>query len=178
GFGLVAATGRSGAAKPSGGDVYAIDKSGSVRRVGHYAGPGGADEVELAPAGFGTAGRAALLTVDAGKTGRLVAVDSAGKSRDVARLPDGPNPIAAIVPSPIRGGAHAGLYVTDTLTGNAYVAPASELRAYAGDVIVAGELQGLFWVIRPQGSGFAAARVPSTLRGKHYNLEGMTYVSP
>jgi hypothetical protein len=178
GYGLVAATGRSGAPKPGGGDVYTIDKSGSVRRLGHYAGPGGADEVEIAPTGFGSAKRTALLTVDAGKTGRLVAVDAAGKARDVARFTDGPNPIAAIVPSPMRGGASAGLYVTDTLSGNAYVAPASELRAYAGAVIVGSELQALFWVIRPRGSGFLVSRLPSTLRGKDYNLEGMAYVSP
>jgi hypothetical protein len=178
GYGLVAATGRSGAAKATGGNVYAIDKTGSVRRIGHYAGPGGADEVEVAPAAFGTAARAALLTVDAGPTGRLVAVNANGKSRVIAQFADGPNPIAAIVPTPIRGGAHAGLYATDTLTGNAYVAPASDVRAYAGNVIVGSELKALFWVVRPRGRGFESVRLPSTLRGKHYNLEGMTYVSP
>jgi hypothetical protein len=178
GYGLVAATGRSGAKTPSGGNVYAIDSSGSVRRVGHYAGPGGADEVEIAPAGFGAAARAALVPVDAGATGRLVAVRADGTATTIARFTDGPNPIAAIVPTPIRGGARAGLYVTDTLTTDAFFAPASELRAYAGDVVVGSEIQGLFWVIRPRGRGYAALRVPTTLRAGHYNLEGMAYVSP
>jgi hypothetical protein len=177
GFGLVAATGRSGPS-PNGGDVYAIDTSGAVRRVGHYAGPGGAEEVEIAPSGFGTAARAALVTLDAGPTGRLVAVAADGRSRTIARFPDGANPIAALVSTPIRGTGHAGLYVTDTLSSNAYLAPASELRAYAGDVVVGSEVQGLFWVIRPRGRGYETLRIPTTLRGKHYNLEGMAYVSP
>jgi hypothetical protein len=178
GYGLVAATGRSGAKTPSGGNVYTIDSSGSVRRVGHYDGPGGADEVEIAPARFGVAARAALVPVDAGATGRLVAVSADGTAKTIARFADGPNPIAAIVSTPSRGGARAGLYVADTLSNNAYVAPASELRAYAGDVIVGSEIRGLFWVIRPRGGGYQMVRVPTTLRGGHYNLEGMAYVSP
>lgn len=174
GYGLVAATGRSGTKKANGGNVYEIGKSGVVHRIGHYPGPGGADEVEIAPATFG---RAALLTVDLGPSGQLVAMSPAGKTRVVARLPDGPNPIAAIVPSAIHGGDHAGLYLTDTLSKNAYFAPASDLQPYAGDVIVGTELKGLFWAIRPSGGGYAARRIPTTLRGANYNLEGMAYVS-
>jgi hypothetical protein len=177
GYRLVAATGRSGAPQPGGGSVYTISSSGSVQRVGHYAGPGGADEVQLAPPRFGVASRTVLIPVDAGATGRLVAMAPDGTSRLIARFPDGPNPIAAIVPSAVRGGAHAGLYVTDTLSGNAYVAPASELRAYARDVIAGSEIQGLFWVIRPHGRAYEVLQLPSTLRGRHYNLEGMAYVS-
>jgi hypothetical protein len=101
-----------------------------------------------------------------------------GRATVIAHLPDGPNPIAAIVPTAIRGGAHAGLYLTDTLSKNAYVAPATDLRAYAGNVIVGSELKGLFWVIRPRGRGYEMVRVPTTLRGAKYNLEGMAYVSP
>jgi hypothetical protein len=100
-----------------------------------------------------------------------------GKAKVIAHFSDGPNPIAAIVPSAIRGGDHAGLYVTDTLSDNAYVAPAADVSAYAGDVIVGSELKGLFWVVRPRGSGYEAVRIPTTLRGAHYNLEGMMYVS-
>ena len=177
GYGLVAATGRSGTKKENGGNVYAIDTSGAVRRIGHYPGPGGADEVEIAPAGFGSAARSALLTVDLGPSGQLVAMSPAGRSKVIARLSDGPNPIAAIVPTTIRGGDHAGLYLTDTLSRNAYLAPATDLSAYAGNVIVGSELDGLFWEIRPHGGGYAAVRIPTTLRGAHYNLEGMTYVS-
>ena len=175
GYGLVAATGRSGTKKQNGGNVYAIDKTGAVRKIGHYPGPGGADEVEIAPAGFGSAARSALLTVDLGPSGQLVAMSPAGKAKVIARFPDGPNPIAAIVPSAIRGD-HAGLYLTDTLSRNAYLAPATDLAAYAGDVIVGSELKALFWVIQPDGGGYAARRIPTTLRGAHYNLEGMAYV--
>jgi hypothetical protein len=178
GYGLVAATGRSGAKNPAGGNVYTIDQAGTVRRVGHYPGPGGADEVEIAPAGFGSAARSALLTVDPGPSGQIVAMSPAGKTSVLARLPDGPNPIAAIVPSATRGGAHAGLYLTDTLSTNAFVAPAADVRAYAGNVLVGSELKGLFWVLRPRGRGYEAVRIPTTLRGAKYNLEGMAYVSP
>jgi hypothetical protein len=101
----------------------------------------------------------------------------AGKTRVLARLPDGPNPIAAIVPSAFRGADHAGLYLTDTLSMNAYVAPAADAQAYAGDVIVGSELKGLFWVIRPHGTGYESMRIPTSLRGAKYNLEGMAYVS-
>jgi hypothetical protein len=178
GYGLVAATGRSGSKDANGGDVYAIDKAGAVRRIGHYPGPGGADEVEIAPRGFGSAARAALLTVDVGPTGQLVAMTPAGKATVIARFPDGPNPIAAIVPTPLHGGDRAGLYLTDTLSKNAYVAPAADVRRYAGNVIVGSELKGLFWVVRPRGSGYETARIPTTLHAGHYNLEGMAYVSP
>ena len=174
GYGLVAATGRSGTKKANGGNVYAIGKTGVVRRIGRYPGPGGADEVEIAPAGFGGV---ALLTVDLGPSGQVVAMSPAGKATVIARLPDGPNPIAAIVPSAIRGGSHAGLYLTDTLSKNAYFAPASDLQPYAGDVIVGSELKGLFWAISPSGGGYATRRIPTTLRGGKYNLEGMAYVS-
>jgi hypothetical protein len=178
GYGLVAATGRSGSKDANGGDVYAIDKTGAVRRVGHYPGPGGADEVEIAPAGFGSSARAALLTVDVGPSGQLVAMSSSGKTRVIARFSDGPNPIAAIVPTVGRGGSHAGLYLTDTLSNNAYVAPAADLRAYAGNLIVGSELKGLFWLIRPRGAGYETVPITTTLHGGKYNLEGMAYVSP
>jgi hypothetical protein len=176
GYGLVAATGRSGSAGAKGGNVYAIDSRGAVRRIGHYPGPGGADEVEIAPVGFGSAARSALLTVDPGHTGQLVAMSPSGKATVIARLPDGPNPIAAIVPTAIHGRDHAGLYLTDTLSKNAYFAPAADVQAYAGEVIVGSELKGLFWAIRPSGRGYATVRIPTTLRGA-YNLEGMVYVS-
>jgi hypothetical protein len=89
GYGLVAATGRSGTKKANGGNVYVIDSAGAVRRVGHYPGPGGADEVEIAPAGFGGAARAALLTVDVGASGQLVAMGPGGKTKVIAHFSDG-----------------------------------------------------------------------------------------
>jgi hypothetical protein len=45
-------------------------------------------------------------------------------------------------------------------------------------VLVGSELKGLFWVLRPRGRGYEAVRIPTTLRGAKYNLEGMAYVSP
>lgn len=177
GYGLVAATGRSGTKAASGGTVYVIATTGAVRRIGRYPGPGGADEIEIAPPGFGSVARSALLTVDLGPSGQLVAMSPAGKATVIAHFPDGPNPIAAIVPTAIRGGEHAGLYLTDTLSKNAYYAPATDVQAYAGEVIVGSELKGRFWAIRPSGRGYAAVRIPTTLRGAKYNLEGMAYVS-
>ena len=53
GYGLVAATGRSGSATPSGGTVYTISASGQVKAIGGYKGPGGADEVMIAPTSLG-----------------------------------------------------------------------------------------------------------------------------
>ena len=97
GYRLLAATGRSGGAKPAGGLVYAIDAHGQVQRVGSYAGPGGADELVIAPRRFGSVAGDALLTVDAGaRRRRVVALNSSGRTRTVATLPTGLNPIAAI----------------------------------------------------------------------------------
>src|SRR3954452_5176787 len=51
-YALLAATGGSAS---SGGDVYAVRRDGRVQRVGSYPGPGGADEIALAPGSFGRA---------------------------------------------------------------------------------------------------------------------------
>jgi hypothetical protein len=179
GYALLVATGRSGAATPAGGSVFAIDPGGKVRRIGSYANPGGADEVAVAPSGFGSAAGQVLLTVDAGTSGSLVAMDARGQARTLLTLPDGPNPLAVLVPSrtPRAGTAQAGLYVADTLSRDVFFAPASELRPFAGDVVVGTELRGLFWVVRPRGSGFAAIRLPTDLGGKKYNLEAAIYVA-
>jgi hypothetical protein len=98
GYALVAATGRSGAAEPSGGDVYAIDAAGEVRHIGTYPGLGGADEIVVAPARL--AAGELLITVDAGSRGTLVLMDAHGRTRTIASLPDGPNPLAVIGAAP------------------------------------------------------------------------------
>src|SRR4051812_30638370 len=54
GFGLVAATGRSGGKQTLGGTVYAIGSTGKVRTIGAYR-QAGADELIVAPKGFGSA---------------------------------------------------------------------------------------------------------------------------
>jgi hypothetical protein len=178
GYRLVAATGRSGAPTPSGGSVYTIDPSGTVQLVGSYAGPGGADEVSIAPASFGAVAGEALLSVDPGpSSGTIVAMDAVGHTRTIATLDDGANPLVVIPPRSRTGGVpEAGLYLTDDVTGFVYVAPAAQLRAFAGDVIVGTETKAHFWIIEPKGGGFRLVRVRHTLRGAHYDLEQMIYV--
>jgi hypothetical protein len=178
GYALVAATGRSGGPQPSGGIVYTIDSSGAVGQVGTYNGPGGADEVMIAPASFGSAGGDALLTVDPGSTaGAVVAMAPDGSTRTVATLPDGPNPIAAIPTSPSPTGAAApGLYVTDDTNGYVYLLPAAQLTRFAGNVVVGTENQAHWYVLEPRGQGFAVVRLRHNLRGGHYSLEGALYV--
>src|SRR6201996_3426715 len=105
GYRLLAATGRSGAPKPAGGRVYAIASHGHVQPVGSYAGPGGADELVIAPRQFGSVAGDALLTVDAGASGgRVVAFDPSGRTRTIAALPLGLNPVVPIPTLPSRTG--------------------------------------------------------------------------
>ncbi len=177
GYRLVAATGRSGKAKPAGGVVYTIDAGGSVRRVGSYAGPGGADEVAIAPAGFGSVAGWALLTVDPGASGTIVAIDPRGRTRTIASLPDGPNPIAVVASGGGGAAAAAGFYVADTNTKNVYVASAARLARYTGDVLVGTELGARFFSIRPRGQGFQTRELKTDLPPAKYNLEGGDYVS-
>jgi hypothetical protein len=161
GYRLLAATGRSGGIKPAGGRVYAIDPHGRVQQLGSYAGPGGADELVVAPRRFGSVAGDALLTVDAGADGgTVVALDPSGRTRAIAKLPDGLSPIAPIPTLP-SGTARPraplpGLYLTDDRTGYTYMAPAASLARYAGDVIVGTESpRALFWILEPKGNGFA-----------------------
>jgi len=177
GYTLLVATGRSGSANP-GGAVFTIDPTGTVRRVGAYHNPGGADEIAVAPARFGSVGGQALLTVDAGKSGSLVAMDARGRVRTLLRLPDGPNPIVALAPgqAPRADRALPGLYVADTLSRAVFVAPAAELAPYRGDVVVGSKVRGIFWVVRSRGHDFSAMELPTALHGKAYNLEGAVYV--
>ncbi len=179
GYDLLAATGRSGSASGHGGTVFRIDSRGKVRRVGTYANPGGADEVAVAPFRFGAASGQVLLAVDAGNTGSLVAMDAQGHAHTLVRLPDGPNPIVALSSgqSPSAGAANPGLYVTDTTSHIVYFVAATELRGYAGAVLVGSERRGLFWVVRPSGRGFATQRLRTTLTGKQYNLEAAAYIT-
>jgi hypothetical protein len=181
GYRLVAATGRSGGREPAGGVVYTIDSHGKIQRVGSYAGPGGADELVIAPGGFGSVAGDALLTVDAGGSGRVVAIDSTGRTRTIATFPEGPNPIAPIpqLPGTIRmtGAPLPGLYVSDDLTGYTYLAPAAELARYAGDVIVGGEARPDFWILEPSGDGFVELPLRDNLPAGTSSLEQAVFVS-
>jgi hypothetical protein len=167
---LLAATGRSGGPEPAGGLVYTIGPHGDVRQVGSYAGPGGADELVIAPRQFGSVAGDALLTVDAGASGgAVVAVDPSGRTRTIATFPEGPNPIAPIPNPPKEDGEELalpvpGLYLSDDTTGFTYMAPAASLARFAGDVIVGTEGPlPLFWILKPRGDGFAQIPLPDNL---------------
>jgi hypothetical protein len=179
GYALIVAGGRSGAATPAGGAVYAIGANGAVRNIGSYTAPGGADEVVVAPSSFGSGAGQLVLTVDAGSSGTLVLMDAKGRTRTIATLPDGPNPIVFVEPPPRhpRAAPPAGLYVTDTASHHAFFAPASQLRTYAGDLIVGSEIKGIFWAVQPRGRGFRTFRLQATLPGKAFNLEGAAYIA-
>lgn len=179
GYALLAATGRSGGAAAQSGNVFAIDHMGQVRRVGGFQAHGGADEMAVAPPGFGSAAGEALLAVDAGKSGSLLALDAHGRGRLLATFPDGPNPLATLVSgqAPRAGTAPSGLYIADTLSHAVYFAPAAALRTFAGAVIVGSELRGLFWVVRPHGGGFTAQALRTTLAGHKYNFEAALYLA-
>lgn len=172
GFRLLAATGRSGAAGRRGGTVFTVSPGGAVQLVGGYTARGGADELLVVP-GTGEA----MLTVDAGKSGSLVVVDARGRSRRIATLADGPNPIVA-VPRTVRPtpGAAPGMYITDTNSTNVFFVPDAKLRAYAGSLLVGSELRGLFWRVTPRRSAYSVQRIPLTLPGKGFNLENAIYV--
>jgi hypothetical protein len=178
GFQLVAATGRTGPGENSGGDVFTVSAAGQVAHVGSYTGPG-ADEVAIAPATFGSVGGQALLTLDAGPDiGGLAAMDATGKTRTVVSLPAGLNPICAITaPSGSKGGPAAGLYVTNDINPYVYFAPAAQLAAYVGDLIVGSEDHAHFWIVEPRASGFVEIPVRHSLRGGKYALEGCVFVS-
>jgi hypothetical protein len=176
GYRLLAATGRSGNSKPAGGTVYTIGARGRVERVGGYPGPGGSDEIAIAPRHFGLAAGWALLGPDPGAhSGTIVAVSPRGRTLTLATLPTGPNPIAVIA----AGGnadTRAGLYVADTNTRNVYFARAAQLAAYRGDVIVGSELGARFWILAPHGGRFQLHELRNDLPAARYNLEAAAYV--
>jgi hypothetical protein len=181
GYRLLAATGRSGGAQPAGGLVYTIDAHGFVQRVGRYGVPGGADELVIAPDGFGSVAGDALLTVDAGASGVVVAIDSSGRTRTIATFPEGPNPIAAIPQLPEGTGSTraplSGLYLNDDLTGYTYLVRAASLARYAGDVIVGAEARAHFWILEPTGNGFAKIPLRHNLPAGTHGLEQAIFVS-
>ena len=179
GFHLLAATGRSGTAS-DGGAVYSVGASGAVSRIGAYTAStkGGADELVVAPPGFGTGARQLVLAVDAGPRGALVLMDARGRTREIATLPDGPNPLVVVPATSGHGklAARRGLYVTDTNSTNVFFASAASLARYSGNLIVGTELKATFWAVAPRGGAFRARRIPMTPPGGNFNLEGAAYV--
>jgi hypothetical protein len=176
GYRLVAATGRSGHSNPAGGAVYTIGANGGVRLVGNYAGPGGSDEIAIAPRGFGAVAGWSLLAPDPGAHGgAILAINPRGRTRTLATLPTGPNPIAVIARGS-RFAAHAGLYLADTNTRTIYFARAVQLAPYRGAVIIGSELNARFWILRPSGRRFQLVELATDLPPATYNLEAVAYV--
>jgi hypothetical protein len=175
---ILAATGGSAS---NGGDVYVVRGNGRVRHVAAYPGPGGAENIAIAPARFGPASRWALLAVDhTTVSGRVLAVGPRGEVRELAAgLGNGVNPIAVIrvaAKRHPRTSPQAGLYIADTLRKSVYVAPATQLRPYVGTVIVGTELTADFWTLRYTGGAYRATPVPTSLERSPWNLESAVYV--
>ena len=105
-----------------------------------------------------------------------MAVGPHGRTRTIARLPDGPNPIAVIPRGRASSAAASGFYVADTNTTNVYLASAAPLRRYAGDVLVGTETGARFFIIRPRGTAYDTFELLSDLPPASYNLEAATYV--
>jgi hypothetical protein len=178
GYALLVSTGGSGS---NGGQVFAVRKDGRVQTIGSYPGPGGAENLAIAPAKFGSAGGWCLLSIDQDSvSGRVLAIDRQGTVRTIAGgLGNGINPIVVVrpPPKPRPAGPPPGLYLADTITRQIWFAPAEDLQAFVGAVVVATELTGQLWAIRPNGSGFDALPAPSDLPQHAWNLEGSAYVS-
>lgn len=179
GFAMLVATGGSGS---DGGNVYALDAAGSIRTLGAYPGPGGADGIELAPSRFGSAANDLLLAIDStgnpSTYGAVLAMKPDGSVRRLVALPEGINPIVAIgrADAP-HGRATAGLYVADTKSTNVFRAPAAQLRRYAGSVMVGTETTARLWIVEPSGAGYRAVPVRHNLPGDAaWNLEGGSWV--
>jgi hypothetical protein len=119
---------------------------------------------------FDSAGPAACA-----QGGAILAISPRGRTRILATLPTGPNPIAVIAPAG-RSAAPTGLYVADTITRTIYLARAAQLAPYRGTVIIGSELSGRFWILRPHGRRFQLGELATDLPSANYNLEAAAYV--
>jgi hypothetical protein len=184
GYALLAATG--GSSSP-GGEVFAIHKSGQVQPIGSYPGPGGADEIAVAPKTFGSAAGEVLITIDqdGARYGALLAISRHGVVQTVVGgLDSGLNPIAVIAASPAGGTANApstgwppaGLYLPDTNSENVFFASAGSLASFVGDVFIGTEISDEFWIVEPTSTGFATVPVATNLPTTNTNFEGAAYV--
>jgi hypothetical protein len=175
GFALLAATGRSD--DRHGGAVFAISRRGTVRRIGSYSGPGGAENAAIAPPGFGSAAGDLLLTTDAARIeGRLLAVDPRGRVSTIAVVHgDGLNSLA-VLPATAWRGHHSGVAIADTRSRIAWLVRAAILRPYLGDVLATTELRGGIYVVEPTPRGYRTVRLNLVSTLAHYNLEGATVV--
>jgi hypothetical protein len=180
GYALLAATGGSGS---DGGQLFAVRKDGRVQPIASYPGPGGAENIAVAPAKFGTASGWCLLAIDRDSVaGSLLAIDRKGKTKTLASgLSSGINPIVVVratAATQPAGSPAPGLYLADTLTKQVLFSPSSGFQGFTGSVLVGAELTGLLWVIRPNASGgFDALQATTDLPQHPWNLEGSAYVN-
>jgi len=175
GFVLLAATGRSD--DRHGGAVFAISPRGKVSKIGSYPGPGGAENLAIAPPGFGSAGGDLLLTTDTPRIeGRLLAIDPRGRVSTIAIVRgDGLNSLA-VLPATAWSGRHPGVAIADTRSRIAWLIPAAILNPYLGDVLAATELRGGIYVVEPTARGYRTVRLNLDSTQTQYNLEGATVV--
>jgi hypothetical protein len=171
----------SGGSSSNGGRIYAVGAAGNVSLVGAYPGPGGADDIAVAPPHFGAAAGSVVIAIDhRAVEGRLLAMDSHRAVTVLASgLGSGLNPLVVIRQPPAArppGSPPSGFYFGDTYTTNVYVAPAASLRAYVGDVLVGDELRAQFWIVRPRRAAFVALPVRTNLPSRKWALEGAAYV--
>jgi len=174
GYALIAATGRSN--DHHGGGVYAVDPRGVVTKLGSYPGPGGAENATIAPNDFGSAAGDLLMTTDTpSREGRLLAFAPGARVSVLATVyGDGLNSLA-VLPRRWRG-ERSGVLIADTRTGVAWFLPARELQPYRGDALVAAELRGWIYIIKPANHAYQTIRLETDLTSSKYNFEGATVV--
>ncbi len=140
GHALLAATGGSLSGP---GAVYAIQANGQPHLIGSYPGPGGAENLAIAPPGFGTINGDVLITIDnCDGNGRLLAMDPHGSIQASKAFAIAPNPIVVLTAAKSAApvGPDPGLYLTDWNNGYIYHASAAEFKkSYIGDVLIVGE---------------------------------------
>jgi hypothetical protein len=178
GYALLVATGGSGS---DGGQVFAVRKDGRVQTIGSYPGPGGAENIAVAPAKFGTASGWCLLSIDQdSKSGRLLAMNRKGTLKTLASaLGSGANPLVVIRPPSARPGSGPppGLYLADTLSKQVLFSPAAGFQGFTGTVLVGAELTGQLWVVRPNTTGgFEALPATTDLTQQPWNFESAAYI--
>ena len=153
-----------------------------MQPIGSYPGPGGAENIAIAPAKFGTASGWCLLSIDHDSAaGSVLAFDRKGNMKTIATgLGNGLNPIVVLRAAPKSrpaGSPAPGLYLADTTSMQIWFAPAAAFQDFAGTVLVGTELTGDLWVIQPNASGgFDALPATTDLPQRAWNLEGSEYV--
>jgi hypothetical protein len=197
---LLAASGGSGSGP---GAVYALGfdarKHISVTLIGAYPGSAagdldssGAENMVMAPPGFGPTRGVVLITVDNNDhDGGLLAMDGRGQVRVLVHdLPDSQNPdglnAVVVLAAPGHGvpgvTAKPGLYLTNYQTGNTLLAPAAQFQPFLGKVLVGTEdNDGLYVVdwqrtsVPPYHLTVDASMSPTDEPYLHF--EGALYVS-